>query len=64
MTITRDNVNRAEFEQDVENVRNSAQRVYDVERQRPSDKTARDEHQALLEAFKAKYGSLRIRPFM
>jgi len=45
-TTTRDNLNRPEFKQDVENVRKSAQRVYETE--------------AVLDAFRAKYGSLRI----
>lgn len=60
--ITRDNLNRPEFQEDVENVRKSAQRVYETEAKgnQAASQAARTEHQSVLDAFRAKYGSLRI----
>lgn len=64
--ITRDNLNRPEFEQDVDNVRKSAQRVYETEAKgnQTASQAVRTEHQAVLDAFRAKYGSLQVRPSM
>lgn len=55
------NINRLELAQDVKDVQASALRVYAAKDERESKKAWAD-HQAVLDAFVAKYGSLRIRP--
>lgn len=68
MSITSDNVNRPELAQDIENVQASADRYYQAQGKGKGNqlaaKSAWDDHQAVLAAFKAKYGSLQVRPSM
>lgn len=66
MSITSDNVNRPEIAQDIENVQASADRYYQGKGKgnQLAAKSAWDDHQAVLAAFKAKYGSLQVRPSM
>ncbi len=60
MSFNPDTVNRPQLADDIENVRRSAQSVYDAAEGPMTYQKAWDAHQAVLAAFVAKYGSLRI----
>ncbi|QDF96787.1 hypothetical protein CJ010_09725 [Azoarcus sp. DD4] len=59
--INPNDINQTELAQDKEALRASAQRVYAAQAGFEREKSWA-EHQALLDAFVAKYGSLRVRP--
>jgi DNA-binding GntR family transcriptional regulator len=66
MSFNPDTVNRPQLADDIENVQASADRYYQAQGKgnQMAAKSAWDEHQAVLAAFKTKYGSLRVRPSM
>lgn len=61
MPLAREQINQLELAQDVEDLHNSAQNVYAAKPGFGYQKAWAD-HQARLDAFVAKYGSLRTRP--